>query len=63
MLGVGAALLLARFLGSLLYQVGTTDPVTFTVAPLVLALTALIASLVPALRAAGIHPSEALKRE
>ena len=62
-LGVGAALLLARFLGSLLYQVGTTDPVTFTVAPLVLALTALVASLVPALRAARIQPSEALKRE
>ena len=62
-LGVGAALLLARFLGSLLYQVGAADPVTFTVAPLVLGITALLASLIPAVRAAGIQPSEALKRE
>jgi ABC-type antimicrobial peptide transport system permease subunit len=62
-LGLLAAAGLARFLQSLLFGVGTTDPVAFAVAPLILAAAALLACVVPAARAANIEPSVALKRE
>jgi putative ABC transport system permease protein len=61
--GLVVAFGLARFMQGLLYEVGPTDPVVFAVAPLVLGLTALLACLVPALKAARIEPSMALKRE
>jgi predicted permease len=62
-LGLLAAAGLARFLQSLLFGVGTMDPVTFTMVPVVLTAAALTACIVPAVRAAGIDPSEALKRD
>jgi putative ABC transport system permease protein len=66
---VGAAFGLAlagwasRFLGSQVYGVTATDPVTFLVVPIVLLLVALVANLVPALRATRIDPLEALRYE
>jgi putative ABC transport system permease protein len=48
---------------SLLYDVKPTDPVVFLSVAATLMLVALIASLVPSLRAVRIHPSSALRYE
>ena len=61
--GVVAALLLARILASQLFEVQTTDPVTMVTVPLLLAAAALVATWLPALRAAGIDPIRALREE
>ena len=52
-----------RVLGSVLYGVGATDPVTFAVAALVLLSAAVGAHWVPARRAAGLAPVTALRDE
>jgi predicted permease len=61
--GLAAAAALSRLMGSLLYGVTPLDPVTFTGVPIVLLASALVASYVPARRAAAIDPAEALKPE
>ena len=48
-LGAGAALLLTRLLGYLLYQVSPRDPLSFGLAFAVMIVAAMAASLVPAL--------------
>jgi ABC-type lipoprotein release transport system permease subunit len=48
---------------ALLYEVSATDPATFAAVPLLLALVALLASWVPARRAAGVEPLEAIRYE
>ncbi len=55
-LGAGAALLLTRLLGYLLYQVSPRDPLSFALAFAVLLVAALTASLVPAWRATQTDP-------
>jgi putative ABC transport system permease protein len=60
-IGVVAAALLTRVMTSLLYDVRPTDLPTFAAAAVGLTLTAVTASLVPALRAARIDPSETLR--
>ena len=54
-------LLTAGGLASLLFGVGTTDPLTFLAVPVGLALVGLAACYLPARRAAGIDPAVALK--
>jgi ABC-type antimicrobial peptide transport system permease subunit len=61
--GLGAALVLSRTLGTLLFNLSPTDPVAFAAAPLVLLLTAVVAAMLPARRAAHIDPIEALRSE
>jgi putative ABC transport system permease protein len=61
--GIGGALLLTRFLSSLLYGVGANDPVTFLGVAVLLSAVAALASLIPAWRAARIDPMEALRYE
>lgn len=61
--GLAMALLMSRLLSSLLFGVSTLDPLTFAGAALALALTALVASWVPALRASRVSPITALRFE
>lgn len=69
MLGAGLAIgiLLAVGIGKvvsgLLYEVGALDPVAFTIAPLLLAVAALLATWFPARRAARVDPMVALRAE
>jgi putative ABC transport system permease protein len=59
--GLGGALLLTRFIASLLYGTSPTDPVTFTATTLLLFGVALAASYLPARRASRIDPAKALR--
>jgi len=61
--GLLAALGLARVLASQLYGVGAVDPLTFIGTPLVLGTVALIASWIPARRAAAVDPLVALRSD
>jgi putative ABC transport system permease protein len=61
LIGVVAALALSRLMGSLLYGVSANDPLSLIIAILVLGLAALLASLLPALRATRIDPITALR--
>lgn len=61
--GVGACLLLTRLVKSMLYGIQPYDPATMTAGVLVLLAVALAASWIPARRAAGLQPMEALRHE
>jgi putative ABC transport system permease protein len=61
--GVVVALLSGRFLASLLFGVAAADPATFFVVASFLATVAVLASYLPARRAARINPLEALRNE
>jgi putative ABC transport system permease protein len=62
-LGTGGALLLSRFLETLLFGIEATDAVTFAGVATVLATVALAACYLPARRAARIDPLVALRYE
>jgi putative ABC transport system permease protein len=66
-LGVGIGLLgalgLTRLLASQLFSVTATDPVTFTLVAALLSSVALLATLLPALRATRVDPVVALREE
>lgn len=62
-LGLVAAFGLTRVLGSMLYGVGTQDPITFVAVTLLIAGVALIAAYLPARRATQIDPLTALRNE
>ena len=62
-LGVPLSLATSRILSSQLYGLNPYDPILIVTAVLVLGLFALIATLLPALRASSISPSQALRTE
>jgi putative ABC transport system permease protein len=59
--GLAGAFLLRTSLDRMVYGVSTADPATFVLLPIVLAAVALVASLIPALRAARVDPMTALR--
>jgi len=62
-LGLAGALALSGLLANFLFGVNPRDPATFGGIVLVLALTGLLASWVPARRATRVDPAEALRHE
>jgi putative ABC transport system permease protein len=62
-IGLGGALSLTRLMESLLFGISPLDPVTFTAMPVVLAAAAVLASYLPARRAAAVDPVETLRAE
>lgn len=61
--GLALVLLVARFLRSFLFEVAPTDPLTLGAATGLLLVFALLASWIPARRAAQVNPTEALRAD
>jgi ABC-type antimicrobial peptide transport system permease subunit len=59
--GVGGGLFLTTVLKSMVYGVSTTDPLAFGAVVLLLTGVALVASWIPARRAAGVDPMDVLR--
>jgi predicted permease len=62
-IGLVGSFLLTRFMRSLLFEVGPHDPVTLVAAALLLMVATILASYVPARRAAEVDPIVALRYE
>ena len=62
-IGLGAALLVSPAVSSVLFGVAPMDPVTLIATAALLALTAIVATWLPARRAAGVDPVRALRTE
>jgi len=62
-IGLVAAIALSRIMTSLLYDISATDPITYVIVSLMLVGVAVVASLVPALRATRVDPVTALRYE
>jgi predicted permease len=60
-IGIAGSLMLGGLLSSLLFGVSGTDPLTIIAVSLALAVVAIAACAVPALRAARVEPSQALR--
>jgi putative ABC transport system permease protein len=61
--GIGGAIFLTRYMSSVLFEVGTTDVLTFATVSLVMLGIALLACFVPARRAATLDPAMTLREE
>ena len=61
--GLVLALALSRLVRTLLFGVGTADPAVYAITSFVLAAVAMVATLLPARRAAAIEPMQALRAE
>jgi predicted permease len=62
-IGILFALLLGRLVSDQLYKVRFYDPLSLALAVIVLSIAAAVAGVIPAARAAGIEPMEALRTE
>jgi ABC-type antimicrobial peptide transport system permease subunit len=61
--GLIAAIVLSRFADSIVYNMSTRDPLTFVSTSVLLGSVALVAALIPALRASRLNPNIALRQE
>jgi len=61
--GVAAAVGLGRLAQSLLYRMQGSDPAVLAGALVTLSLVALMAGLIPAIRASRVEPTQALRYE
>ncbi len=61
--GLAVALISTQLLRGFLFEVNPLDPLTFCAVPLLMLLLAVVAAWVPARRAAGIDPMQALRSE
>ncbi len=61
--GLAAAFALTRLMKSLLFDVSPADPLTYAVVSAGLILAAMLASFLPARKAASVGPAEALRAE
>lgn len=61
--GLGAAALATRALRTMVFGVTPLDPVSFALSPVVLVTVAVIACLVPAVRATRVDPIVALRED
>lgn len=61
--GIGVALALTRLMSALLFGVSAVDPLTFVAAAVAVTAVSLLASYLPARRAAGIDPIETIRAE
>jgi putative ABC transport system permease protein len=59
--GLTAAAILTRYMSTLLFGIGTRDPITFILLPLGLLAIVAMATLIPAARAARVSPMTALR--
>jgi ABC-type antimicrobial peptide transport system permease subunit len=62
-IGVGAATVLTRLMSTLLYGITPLDPLTYVIVPVILSIATVLASYLPARRAAAVDPVEALRSE
>jgi ABC-type antimicrobial peptide transport system permease subunit len=62
-LGLAVAVFSTRLLASFLYRLEPSDPTTLVTACVVLAVSAVVAGLLPARRAAKLDPMTALREE
>ncbi len=62
-LGLAGSLALGQLVESVLFGVSATDPLTFIGVPVVLSLVALVASLIPAVRASRLDPARAMRTD
>jgi putative ABC transport system permease protein len=62
-IGLGGAVVLTRFLETMLFGVEVTDTLTFVAAPFAILLVVLLATFVPAFRATQVSPVVALRYE
>ena len=62
-IGLGLAIMLTRYLRTLLYGVAPLDPLTFGTIPVLLLMVAVTSVLIPAARASRVAPVEALRGE
>ena len=62
-LGIGGALAGSRFIRSLLFEIEPTDPTTHVAVALILSTVAVLATWIPARRAARVDPVEAFRED
>jgi putative ABC transport system permease protein len=62
-IGLGLAFALSRFAQSIVYNISPHDPVTFGGTATLLCAVALLAAMIPAVRASRLDPSIALRQE
>jgi predicted permease len=61
--GLAATSLAVQALGSMLYGISASDPVTYLTVPLILAVVAIAAALGPSLRAVRVEPAAVLRQD